>query len=105
MGAEKLNTASPNNELGLYFTRSRRVVVGTAFGEMATCIKCSVAGVVVWSNSETGEIGVWSLEAGEFFPVICDKILVSGTVGGVVETTTATGMFWATAASNVGKEF
>lgn len=104
MTADKFNSATPNNEVGLFFTRSRRVVINQSFGELATVIKCSSAGYVVWQNSQLGEVGVWYLESGEIAPIACDKILTSATIDGNIETTTATGLFWATSAAKIGKD-
>lgn len=107
MAADNFNSVIPNNEIGLTFTRSRRVVVDTSFGEMATWIKLSLSGtpgVVVWYNEETGEYGVWDLDIGELFPVACTKIVTSATIDGSLETTTAVGMFWGTNSPRIGKK-
>ena len=104
MTASKLSSAIPNNEVGVYFTKSRRVVVGTSFGELATWIKSGSAGLVVWHNSYTDEYGVWELESGEVAPIACTSIVTSATIDGVLETTTATNMLWATCAGNLGEK-
>jgi len=103
MAANKLDPQTGNNDIGLYFTRSRRVVVDAPFGELATWIKAGTAGVVVYRNSLTGEEGLWNLEAGETAPIACTKILASATIDGLSETTTAGNMFWATSGKVVGK--
>jgi len=104
MTSDKFNSKIPNNEVGLYFTRSRRVVVGTKFSEIATWIKAGTAGDVVWYNSELDEYGIWTLEAGEVAPIACDTIVASHVIDGILETTTATGLQWATCSPRIGKE-
>lgn len=96
MAAKKFNTMTPNNEIGVYFVKSRRVTVDTEFGEMATWIKSTTAGDIVWQNTELDEISVITVEAGEILPIVCNKIITSATIDSVLETTTATGMFWIT---------
>ena len=86
----------------MFFTRSRRVTLDVSFDELAIWIKAGTAGDVVWYNEFTDEYGVWNLEAGEVAPIGCTKIVTSATVGGVVETTTAGGMFWASSADRLG---
>ena len=102
MTARKLDPKTRNNDIGLYFGRSRRVVIDQTFGEMASWIKANVGGDIVWKNSITGEIGIWNLEDGEAAPIVCDMILTSGTVGGTLETTSATGMLWASTPADLG---
>ena len=104
MTADKLNSDTPNNEVGLCLTKTRRIVIGQYFGELATVIKCTTAGTIVWYNRQLKEIGVWYLEAGECVVVACTEILVSGTVDGITETTTAGGLFWGTMASRIGTD-
>jgi hypothetical protein len=97
MTLNKLDPHTPNNDIGLYIRRSRRVVLDTPFGEMASWIKAGTAGDIVWKNSLTGEEGIWNLEAGESFPVQCDEILTNGSAGGPVfgESTSAGNLLWA----------
>ena len=102
MAANKLDKNTGNNNTGLYFTSSGRVTIDVPIGEIATWIKCTTAGDIVWINDETNEIGVWSLEAGETAPIAFTRILTNGTVRGTLETTTATGLYWATSASDYG---
>ena len=94
MALKKFNPMTPNNEIGVNFGKSRRVVVDTAFGEMATWIKATTAGDVIWSNSEGGEVNIINFTAGEKLPLVCDQILSAATIDGSAETTTATGLFW-----------
>lgn len=102
MAINKLNTATPNNELGLYFTKGRPITVNQSFGEMALWIKASTGGVVVCYNSSINEYVVWELESGETAPIACDIILSSAVIDGNPYTTTATGMYWATSSSQIG---
>jgi len=102
MAANKLDPNTRNNDTGLYFGRSRRVVLDASFGEMASWIKAGTGGDVVWYNSLSGETGIWNLEAGESFPVMCDKILTGATIDGTPETTSALNLFWASTPSNIG---
>ena len=103
MTTNKLNPNTPNNEVGLCITRSRRVKLDIPFGELAVWLKAGTAGDVVWYNDETKETGIWNLEAGEMTPLACTVILTSATIEGVLESTTATNMLWATAAQQLGR--
>jgi hypothetical protein len=102
MSADKFNSQTPNNEVGLTFTKTRRVIIGNDFGEMATWIKAGNAGDIVWYNSELDEYGIWNLEAGETVPVACTKIVATATIDGNLETTTASNIFWATSSARIG---
>jgi len=102
MTADKISTATPNNEVGAIITRSRRVVLDVSFGEMATWIKSGSAGDVVWYNSKNDEYGVWNVEAGEGWPIACDMIVTSHTIDGTLESTTATNLVWASTAPRIG---
>lgn len=102
MSVGKLDPNTRNNDIGLYFGRSRRVVVDTPFGEMASWIKAGTAGDVIWYNSRTRETGIWNFEAGETAPIICDQILSSATIDGTPETTGAGNLIWAATPSKVG---
>lgn len=98
----KLDPNTRNNDVGLYFGRTRRVTLDTKFGEVASWIKAGAAGDVVWKNSISGEIGIWNLEAGESAPIACDEILTGATIDGTPETTGATNILWASTPSNLG---
>jgi hypothetical protein len=107
MTTNKLDPNTPNNDVGLYWRKSRRVdplAAGLPFtiGEMASGIKCSVAGTVVIENTVNSEINIVALEAGEWVPIMFDKVLSGATIDGVAETTTATGLFWTTTPLGVG---
>lgn len=104
MTADKFNSETPNNEIGLCMTKTRRVVINKNFGELAIVIKCTTAGTVVWFNSQLKEYGVWYLEAGEAFLAACDTIVTSATIDGILETTTAGGLFWGTCTSRIGTD-
>jgi hypothetical protein len=99
----KFDPATRNNDTGLYFTKTRRATVDVDHGELATWMQVSTAGLVVWENAYSGENGVISFEAGESKPIPHTKILSSGTVDGVLETTTAGGFFWMTTAASMDK--
>lgn len=99
----KLDPNTRNNDIGLYFGKTRRVVVDTPFGEMASWIKAGTAGDIIWHNSRSGETGIWNVEAGESFPVACDEILSAATIEGTPETTTAANIFWASTPSSLGE--
>jgi len=103
MSSDKLNTITPNNEIGLFFTKARRVVVGQDFKEMALWIQAGTAGTIVWYNEEISEYGVLSFEAGESKPIACTKIVSSAVIDGVTETTTSGNMFWMTSAQRIGR--
>jgi hypothetical protein len=102
MSNKKLDPNTRNNDIGLQFGKSRRVVVDALFGELASWVKAVGAGDIIWSNSVSGEVGIWNLEAGESFPVVCDQILSAATIDGNAETTTATTMLWASTPSDLG---
>ncbi len=93
--SKKLDPTTPNNDRGLYFGKSRRVILDTPFQETASWIKAGTAGDVVWRN-EVGELQIWNLEAGETFPCNAVEIVTNGTVDGTLETTGATSLLWAT---------
>lgn len=103
MSALKFNPMTPNNEVGVYFVKSRRVTVGTPFGEMATWIKAGTAGSIVYYNSKLDETSVINAEAGEILPIVCDEILTSATIDGSPESTTSSGMFWITTPQQLDK--
>ena len=109
MSADKLDPNTRNNDIGLYWGKTRRVdpLAGGlpyVIGEITSGIKAGTAGDVVWKNSVNGEEGIISLEAGEWVPILCDEILSGATIDGRAETTTATNMIWTAAPSNVGKK-
>jgi len=108
MTVEKLSPNTLNNDIGLYWTRTRRVdPLGAglpyAIGELATGIVAGTAGTIVWRNSFTDEEGVMSFEAGEWKPIAFTDVLASATIDGVAETTTSSTMFWTTSASDLGR--
>jgi len=103
MGAKKLDPDVINNAIGLYITRSRRVVLDTDFGELATWLKCTTAGTVVWYNENTDETGVWEFEAGEGWPIGCTQILTNAIIDGSPESTTATGILWGVSGTDLGR--
>ncbi len=110
MSTKKLDPNTRNNDIGLYWDKCRRVdpaAAGLPFtiGEVATGLISSVANTVVTENTVSGEINVVPFEAGEWKPIVFDKVLVGATIDGVAETTTvATGMFWTTSPANIGRE-
>lgn len=93
--SNKLDPATKNNDIGLYFRRTRRATIDVPFGETATWIKAQLSGDIVWINSQNTENGVINAEAGEMIPIVCTEIVTSATVAGVLETTTASGFFYA----------
>ncbi len=99
----KLDPNTRNNDIGLYFGRSRRVVLDEQFGEMASWIKAGTAGDVVWKNSLNGEIGIISFEAGEALPIFCDEILTGATIDGTPESTSAGTLIWIATPARLGK--
>ena len=100
----KLDTSTPNNEVGLYWKSSRRVkALPAEIGELATGIIATTAGLLVWENEE-GEAQVTPFEAGQWLPCATGKVLSSATIDGTLETTTpTTGWFWTTSPLNIGK--
>jgi hypothetical protein len=96
MTIPKFNRMTPNNEVGIQFVKSRRVIVDTPFGEFATWIKAGTAGTIVSYNSSYDDYNIIQAEAGETIPILCDQIVTGATIDGAPETTTSTGMFWAT---------
>jgi hypothetical protein len=104
MANAKLDPNSQNNEIGIFFRKSRKVTIGTQFGELASFIKAKQEGDVVWKNNITGEVNVWNFEAGETYPLVCDEILVSATIDSVLYTTAPTDLFWASTPANVGAQ-
>ena len=103
MAANKLDPATQNINIGLYIGKSRKVTIGQKFGELACFIKAVQAGTVVWSNSLTGEVSVWEYEAGETYQLVCDEILASATIDGVLYNTVPTDLYWASTPAGVGK--
>lgn len=103
MAIPKFNRMTPNNEVGIQFTKCRRVTVDVSFGEFATWVKATTAGTIVYHNSSYDESNVISVEAGETIPIFCDQVLTGATIDGVPETTTATGMFWITTVQQLTK--
>jgi hypothetical protein len=104
MTSQKIDNYKQNRDRGLYISRSRRVVVGTSWLEQSSFIQTLTAGIVVWKNSDTNEVGVASGEAGQFLPICADIILASATIDGVLETTTSTAMIWYATADNLGTQ-
>lgn len=90
----KLDKNTPNNDRGIYIAKSRRVVIDTPFGEIASWIKAGTAGDIVWRN-QSGELNIYTLEAGEPCNCSATEIVSAGTVEGTPETTTATNLLWA----------
>lgn len=104
MANAKTDKHSQNNELGIFFRKSRKVTIDENFGELASFIKSKQAGDVVWHNSITGETNVWNFEAGETYPIVCNEILTSATIDGTPYTTGPTDLYWASAPANVTAE-
>lgn len=95
MTAQKLDPNTQNIDTGLFMAKSRRVVVGTSFGEMASWVKSVDGGDVVWQNTQTEEINIWNCEAGEIIPARCNIILAGPvSIDGVPESTSSTTLLW-----------
>jgi len=104
MSKSDLNRSDLNTNIGLYITKSRRVVLDADIGRICTWIKCAAAGTVVYQDKVgDGDAEVWDLEAGETAPLVFDRILTSATIDGVTETTTATGLIWGSSPSQISK--
>jgi len=109
MTESKLDPSTPNDRIGLYYFKSRRVDplgAGLPFRipEQATWIQCTTAGTLVWKNANE-EAQISSFEAGEAKPLAAVEILAGATIDGVAETTTpTTGWFWITTPFNIGKK-
>jgi hypothetical protein len=102
MSKTNLNRSDLNVNIGLYITKSRRVVLDADIGHACTWIKCSSAGTVVYQDKAGGgDAEVWQLEAGEVAPIVFDRILTSATIDGSTETTTATGLIWGSSPSQI----
>lgn len=104
MANAKLDPKSQNNEIGIFFRKSRKVTIGQQFGELASFIKAKQAGDVVWKNNITAEVSIWTFEAGETFPLVCDEILSGATIDGTPYTTAPTDLYWASTPANVADE-
>lgn len=107
MAATKLDPNTPNNNIGLYMGRTRRILaLDQSIGEVACWLKATNAGLIVWRNDENGEEGVWPVEAGSTVPIFFTKILTSATIDGSVETTTLTAaeLFWASTPQHLNKK-
>jgi hypothetical protein len=89
----RLDKETANNDRGIYIAKTRRVVIDTPFGEIASWIKAGTAGDVVWRN-QSGELNIWNLEAGEPFNCSAIEVVSVGTVAGAAETTSATNLLW-----------
>lgn len=107
MAAQRPDTNTPNNDIGLYIGKSRKVPFTTALiqlPEFANWLKPKSAGTIVWKNTATDETSVTDFEAGEMLPIVCDQILVSATIDGVLESTTnPLSIGWMTSAAGVYK--
>lgn len=104
---KKLDPATQNIEVGLVITHSDYIEgYDIPFDRLATVLKAGVAGEIVYQNGSNGEPGVWKVEAGEPAFIACDRILTSGTIGGIVRTTTvpATDIIWGTTAADIKPE-
>jgi hypothetical protein len=101
MSEARLDPKTRNNDVGLYFRRSRRVVVDAPFGELATWIKSIDGGDVIWKNTKSGETNIWNFEAGETIPLTCDIILSGATIAGTPETTASANMIWASSPADL----
>jgi hypothetical protein len=102
---QKLDPSTRNNDIGLYWNKSRKVDPSGAglpyrIPDFATGISVSTAGTVVWVNW-AGESQITSFEAGEWKPLAAKEILLGDTIDGVAETTTATGLYWTTSPANL----
>lgn len=110
MAVRKLDPNTRNNDIGLYMGRTRRVLaLDQSIGEVACWLKATNAGLVVWRNDESGEEGVWHMEAGATVPIFFTKILTSATIDGNVETTSLTAgpageLFWASTPSDLNSK-
>lgn len=107
MAAKKLDPSTRNNDIGLYWSKTRRIdplAAGLpyAVGEVATGLVAGTAGIVVYTNALTGDDDVMSFEAGEWKPIVFTDILFGATIEGIAETTTATNMFWTTTSADIG---
>lgn len=104
---QRLDPETRNNDTGLYWTKTRRAdpTYPTELPDLATGLKGVQAGDIVWYNKYTDETGVIFVEAGEWVPVACTKILSSATIDGVLESTTVTNIFWTTSGSQIGGSY
>ena len=108
MSEHKLDADSLNNDIGLYWEKCRRVAPSGAplpftVGEIATGMIATTAGVVVTRNTISGINNIVPFEAGEWKPIVYDQVLASATIDGVLETTTASGLYWTTSPAKVAK--
>lgn len=110
MGANPPDLNTQNEHIGLYIGKSRKIIFTVLGGiiqlpEFANWLKPTVASTIVWKNSKTDETSVSEFEAGEMLPIVCDQILVSATIDGVLESTTPDPLtiYWMTSAAGVYK--
>lgn len=102
MPAKKFNPFTPNNEIGIYITKSRPVTIDTDFGELATWVKCGgSSGILVWYNKEADETNVAPITTGEAMQIAATSILSSATIDTVLHTTTATDLYWMSTAQHL----
>lgn len=107
MAATKLDPNTPNNEIGIFIERSGRLVaLDTSLGEVATVLKTTVAGNVVYKNGINGDVGEWPMEAGGMALIFYTEILTSGFVKGVERFTTVplANIWWGITPLNLGSK-
>lgn len=107
MAAQRPDLNTPNNDIGLYIGKSRKVTTAGALiqlPEFANWLMPTSAGVIVWKNSVTDATNVTAFESGQLLPIVCDQILISATLDGTLETTTnPLVIYWMTSAAGVYK--
>ena len=104
---QKLDPKTQNNDIGLYPVKARWAYKGTIasdiiIGEICTWIRAINGGSIVYRNPVTKENNIEYLQDGEKAPILFDKIYVSATVDGVIETTTASNVIYYTTPAQLG---
>ena len=84
-----VNPEEISNNIGLYTTKSRRVVIDQELPEVSKFIQSPTGGLVVWV-APNGENNVSYLPAGVPLFLEAIKILTDGLVDGVLESTDPT---------------
>ena len=105
MSSLEFDPNTQNNDVGIVLTKTRIVTMATAdivLPEVATYLKVTTAGTLIWYSEDSKETNVIILEAGEFIITPCTKIVYQATIDSVLYTTAPGQIIWGVMAANIG---
>jgi hypothetical protein len=105
MASLQFDANTQNKDVGIVLTKTRIVTMATAdieLPEVATFLKVSVAGILLWYFEDSKETNVILLEAGEFILTPATRIVYQATIDGVPYTTSPGQITWGVTSGIIG---